>query len=126
MSTEEIAKEAGAAGGGTIREWMDNYGIEKRKKGDAIRHKLATIHPTFFTNKKGYETVCGRHSDEIYRLHRLVMIAEHGVDAVADMDVHHKNEIPWDNRPENLELLTKSEHTKLHQQAEDSTAATRR
>ena len=31
-------------------------------------------------------------------------------------DVHHKNECPWDDCPENLEVLTKSEHMKLHQE----------
>lgn len=31
-----------------------------------------------------------------------------------DYDVHHKNEIITDNKLENLEILTRSEHTALH------------
>jgi hypothetical protein len=47
-------------------------------------------------------------------VHRLLAIAEHGTDAVAGQHVHHKNGIPFDNRPENLELLSPSEHSKRH------------
>ncbi|NWM54968.1 hypothetical protein GY652_27320, partial [Escherichia coli] len=38
----------------------------------------------------------------------------HGYDAVAGKQVHHKNEIPWDNRPENLEPLSDEEHILEH------------
>jgi len=46
--------------------------------------------------------------------HRLLAVAEWGLDAVRGMDVHHQNNIPWDNRPENLELLTRAEHRREH------------
>jgi len=47
-------------------------------------------------------------------VHRLQMVAEEGIEAVKGMEVHHKNTIKWDNRPSNLELLTKEEHMSIH------------
>jgi len=35
---------------------------------------------------------------------------------VKDKHVHHKNGIPWDNRPENLEAMSRQEHRTIHNQ----------
>ena len=49
----------------------------------------------------------GRRVDE----HRLIAGAENsGVDVV----VHHKDENPRNNSPDNLELMSRSDHCKLH------------
>jgi hypothetical protein len=50
--------------------------------------------------------------------HRIV--AEKIIGRRLDKDeiVHHKNGKRWDNRPENLEVMSKSEHAKLHGQRE--------
>lgn len=53
------------------------------------------------------------------RLHRLVAVAEYGFEAVAGQQVHHANRIPWDNRPENLLVLSPSEHSRLHAAEDD-------
>lgn len=37
-------------------------------------------------------------------VHKLVAVAEYGIDAVKENDVHHLNTISWDNRPENISL----------------------
>lgn len=53
-------------------------------------------------------------------VHQLVMLREgcdpHKIFAgPAEWHIHHQNEIPWDNRSENLELLTPKEHAKRHE-----------
>jgi len=37
---------------------------------------------------------------------------------VRDKDVHHRNNIQWDNRPANIELIDKAEHTAKHKRGE--------
>lgn len=46
--------------------------------------------------------------------HRFVMERAIGRRLTADEHVHHLNEVKGDNRPENLRLMTKSEHSRLH------------
>lgn len=50
--------------------------------------------------------------------HRLLAIAEHGLDAVKDKEIHHQNTIPWDNRPENLKPVSPEEHKEIHRNGE--------
>ena len=52
--------------------------------------------------------------------HRLVAAQEWGIDAVKDMHVHHKNGDRASNKIENLELLSKSEHSRLHRRSPNS------
>lgn len=46
--------------------------------------------------------------------HRHVMQQEIGRPLRSDEHVHHKNHVRSDNRPENLEVLTHSQHSALH------------
>lgn len=46
--------------------------------------------------------------------HRLVMERELGRYLTADEVVHHRNGDTLDNRPENLEVMSQSEHARLH------------
>ena len=75
----------------------------------------------FHTDDRGYEvwTVWDHPIRRRVLVHRLVAIAEHGVDEVVGKVVHHRNSIPWDNRPENLEVLSRGEHARHHYEAGD-------
>lgn len=63
----------------------------------------------------GYEEIIN--GDDVCKIHQLVAIAEgHDPYKVFSRShhVHHINEIEWDNRPENLQLLSRSEHLRMH------------
>lgn len=62
-----------------------------------------------------YERVDGK--PHYFSIHRLVAYAHGKLNDIfdGDMHVHHKNGVKWHNSPENLEVLTPSEHMKLHQ-----------
>jgi len=104
----------------TIKEatnLSDKYGFKGR---DHPRWNESIV-PYYTHSRDNY--VCWSHNwdntrDHVF-VHRLIAVAEYGIDAVKGKEVHHKNGIKWDNRPDNLELLTSSEHTKLHHEQGD-------
>jgi len=88
----------------SVSRWCKKYGIETRK---ANFEKHGSHH---FID--GYERFSSR--EDVLLIHRLQMVSEHGFEAVKDKDVHHINEVRWDNRPSNLELKDPSEHMSYH------------
>lgn len=54
------------------------------------------------------------HKDGYVSLHRLVVEKEIGRYLSADEVVHHIDGDPSNNEPENLEVMTQSEHARLH------------
>ena len=111
MSMQEIGEELDVDSS-TVERWLRAYNIETRSIGTWKRYEP----PSFRTHIKGYEQIRSQHEgdyDAVY-VHRLFAVAEYGFDAVRDMHVHHRDEIPWDNRSENLELLTPSDHARHH------------
>jgi hypothetical protein len=88
----------------------------KRKVAGVIRQlgddePIPSGAPKRYKNDSGYIRlrwlVSPNHYVEAYE-HRIVMGRPKG------MEVHHKNRIKTDNRPENLMVLTKEQHALLH------------
>lgn len=109
MTIQDIANEFGVDYR-TVWQYMNKYGIRRRKKWE---HSYAKI-PNFRTDTQGYER--WESGDEQIYVHRLLAVSEFGLEAIKEKDIHHKSEVPWDNRPGNIEPLTRSEHKKTHSQ----------
>jgi len=125
-TTTEMAEQAGVSQS-TIVSWMDKHDIDRRNQGSRPNNNT----PTFISRKGNFGDLPGgyiqavsarwvngkTHTNEV-RIHQLVAIAEgadpHKVFSGGEYQCHHKNKIRWDNRPENIEFLTASEHSKLH------------
>lgn len=109
LSIQDIANKAGICIG-TVQYWMDKHDIERRapdrEKPPYFQHADDHGHEMIRTLVDGKVKAVG--------VHPHVAVSEFGTDAVAGMHVHHKNGIPWDNRPENLQPMTNSDHITHH------------
>lgn len=112
----------------TINTWLHQLDIPVRDKSESKIIAGRRYHlPSFETYSLGYERWETFYKDERFmaKVHRLLAVAEYGFDAVKDKHVHHKNGIPWDNRADNIELVTPAEHREYHpvtERREDGTA----
>jgi len=116
-ATPELAEEWGCDPS-TVRNWLERYEIDRREAKDYNRQEWVQ----FTHHEQGYErwmnyTRPDRGSSVF--VHRLLAVAEYGTDAVANNHVHHKNGIPWDNRPDNIEIMSASDHAKQHYESGD-------
>ena len=92
----------------TIHYHMEKHEIERRDPRERGP-------PTMFMDSHGYEMFKNVHDNETFRFlhHRLIAVAEYGLEAVKDNHVHHKNGLRWDNRPSNLDPMSPSEHRRV-------------
>jgi len=76
--------------------------------------------PTLYTRSSdGHEFFNTAGCGKQFAHHRLLAVVEWGFEKVVGSDVHHRNEIPWDNRIENLDVLSHGEHTTHHNNQRD-------
>jgi hypothetical protein len=108
LSTFEIAEKFGCHQT-TVSRWLSRHDIEARKPD---HKKDGHLNWT----RRGYlrfQTKVDGEIKSVY-IHRLVAISKFGISPVLEKDVHHRNGVKFDNRPENLELLDRSSHARLH------------
>jgi predicted transcriptional regulator len=94
------------------------------EKLQSVPHYTAHDVKHYFSG--GYSTIHHHHNGEkhSFPVHRLVAVAEHGVEAVENKHIHHKNKHPLDNSPENLVPLDVPFHKKADQLASLKMATT--
>lgn len=112
MTLGEIGQLCGVSAR-NIGYWCEKHGIELRQ---ATHQGPIKNHATYRVNRRGYPEWSAKVH---YPIHRLLAVSEFGVEAVKENVVHHKNGITWDNRPENIEVVPKSEHWKIHHERGD-------
>lgn len=129
----EIARFFGI-GRTTVSRYIKRYGLEPRTISEVRENKYwgpsekqiraltdftathkgekSPVYKNGHINTQGYRVI--KRNGRYYKEHRWVMMQAIGRNLRKDEDVHHKNGNKLDNRLANLQLLTKSEHSKLH------------
>lgn len=115
----EIAEFANCAER-TVSKWMQDFGIGPGKGAggpDPLSRPKPSVSPApFSTGTQGYERWEVSDFGEAYTIlvHRLLAVAKYGLEAVAGNSVHHRNGIPFDNRYENITVMSRSKHSSHH------------
>lgn len=117
-TTDEMAELAGCTKP-TILRYMDKFGIERRDSNYYRRKEP----PKLEQKKSGHIRARATHKGTRYTVsvHQLVAIA-HGIASPKEVFgdngiiIHHENEVPWDNRPENLKAVSRGEHVWIHRE----------
>jgi len=117
LSLPEITELSDVEHDSTIHYHMDKHDIERRDRISATQEASRVDYAWYgYAGDPPYPAWQATHdnSRDTVKVHRLLAVAEYGVEAVKDKVVHHKNGVKWDNRPGNIELYTPEKHTELH------------
>jgi len=116
LSTAQIGELAGVHHTTILRQMQDNN-IPRRDRSDAVSNSVSNEYANYLVNEHtGYvrwSSASGEAEDTL-PVHRLLAVCEYGFEEVCGKHVHHKNGIPWDNRPDNIEIMEPATHHKLH------------
>lgn len=104
----------------------NNYSVSKRGDKNPMSGKFGDAHHNYkgvISDKKGYHIILkpdwytGRkRSKHVFYHHYVYCLANGLTEIPIGYDVHHKDENKLNNAIENLQLLSRSEHARLHQQ----------
>jgi len=106
----------------TIHRWMSKNDVERRDDASGAAMKRRVERASYHIDSTGYPAWSSwdRNEGNIHvKVHQLLAIA-YGADPSDVFSgrggkvIHHKNEHKIDNRPENIELVTASEHYHMH------------
>ena len=118
MSVSEIAERWDDANREKVAWQFRKYGIETRTRGEGKRlESVADVSLSIIRGRMRLEF--REFGDHIQiPLSRAIALSEWSLDELDGKHVHHKNGHPLDDRIENYEVLTNSEHQKRHDMPE--------
>lgn len=98
-----------------VQRSLDYHEIDVRSRQEAIWKHHGEV-CSYRTHRRGH-VVVGSGGDSVY-VHQLIAIADgadpHDIFSGGSVQCHHKTHIPWDNRPDAIEVLDESNHHKRH------------
>lgn len=103
-----------------LRRKMKSSGIERRTRGEGQRLKHQSSLTTYWGNNGRFYIRFSEYNDiYTFQLSRMSKLRDHSIEEMNGMVVHHKNGHPADDRLDNLELVSRSEHAKKHYEMGD-------